>query len=171
MAYRYETTIFTIASGITKLSKISEIPPGRLLYRGLGGMMLPEQFWREMGGCAVDVKVLTVPGKAEAAAKTLMNCIENRADDFWQFKMSVKVLKMKTHSPSVEQARIVSEAREERNTVYLTVALPVSKFALNQNQKDRLCKDIKACSGEDALWVDIVKVTNWPNTFKGGGGL
>jgi hypothetical protein len=30
---KYETTIFAIASGITKLSKISAIPPGRRLFR------------------------------------------------------------------------------------------------------------------------------------------
>ena len=43
---RYETTIFAITSGITKLSRVTAIPPGRLLYRGLGGMLLPECFWR-----------------------------------------------------------------------------------------------------------------------------
>ena len=43
---RYETTIFVISSGITKLSKVTAIPQNRLLYRGLGGMLLPEKFWR-----------------------------------------------------------------------------------------------------------------------------
>ena len=41
----YETTIFCIISCITKLAKKSEIPPQRLLYRGLGGMTLPMDFW------------------------------------------------------------------------------------------------------------------------------
>jgi hypothetical protein len=43
---RYETTIFVITSGITKLSKVTAIPPNRLLYRGLGGMLLPDRFWK-----------------------------------------------------------------------------------------------------------------------------
>ena len=43
---RYETTIFVITSGITKLSKVTAIPANRLLYRGLGGMLLPDKFWK-----------------------------------------------------------------------------------------------------------------------------
>jgi len=43
---RFETTMFVIISGITKLAKVTPVPPGRLLYRGLGGMLLPEQFWK-----------------------------------------------------------------------------------------------------------------------------
>jgi hypothetical protein len=46
----YETSLFCIVSGVTKLSKHSEVPAGRLLYRGLGGMILPPSFWREPGG-------------------------------------------------------------------------------------------------------------------------
>ena len=44
---RFETTMFAIVSGITKLAKVTPVPPRRLLYRGLGGMLLPEQFWRK----------------------------------------------------------------------------------------------------------------------------
>jgi hypothetical protein len=43
---RFETTMFVIISGITKLAKVTPVPPKRLLYRGLGGMLLPEQFWK-----------------------------------------------------------------------------------------------------------------------------
>jgi hypothetical protein len=43
---RFETTMFVIVSGITKLAKVTPVPPRRLLYRGLGGMLLPEQFWK-----------------------------------------------------------------------------------------------------------------------------
>jgi hypothetical protein len=50
---RYETTIFMIVSGITKLSKISAVPKNRLVYRGLGGMLLPDQFWEEFAECQV----------------------------------------------------------------------------------------------------------------------
>jgi hypothetical protein len=41
---KYETTIFVITSGITKVSKISDLPANRLVYRGLGGQILPRQF-------------------------------------------------------------------------------------------------------------------------------
>ena len=45
----YETTIFCIISGIAKLSKSTALPPDRRVYRGLGGMILPEQFWGATG--------------------------------------------------------------------------------------------------------------------------
>ena len=47
---RYETTIFCIISGLIKLSKVSPIPANRRLYRGLGGMKLPESFWKQRKG-------------------------------------------------------------------------------------------------------------------------
>ena len=43
-ANKYETTIFVIISGIVKLSKHSRVPDSRRVYRGLGGMILPEEF-------------------------------------------------------------------------------------------------------------------------------
>jgi NLR family CARD domain-containing protein 3 len=47
---QYETTIFCIMSGIIKLSKAAQVPPGRRVFRGLGGMILPEEFWRMKKG-------------------------------------------------------------------------------------------------------------------------
>jgi hypothetical protein len=46
----YETTIFCIISAIMKLSKETKIPHSRKLYRGLGGMLLPDVFWRAKDG-------------------------------------------------------------------------------------------------------------------------
>ena len=43
---KYETTIFCIMSGVTKLSRVARIPASRCVFRGLGGMILPEEFWR-----------------------------------------------------------------------------------------------------------------------------
>ena len=43
---RFETTIFTVCSGITKLSRFTKVPENRLLYRGLGGVLVPQQFWK-----------------------------------------------------------------------------------------------------------------------------
>ena len=43
---RYTTTIHAIVSGIIKLSQIAELPESRKVYRGLGGMILPEKFWK-----------------------------------------------------------------------------------------------------------------------------
>ena len=47
---RYETTIFCIISGIIKLSKLTEVPEDRRVYRGLGGVLLPDEFWSKKEG-------------------------------------------------------------------------------------------------------------------------
>ena len=47
---RYETTIFCIISGIIKLSKLTEVPEDRRVYRGLGGALLPDTFWSKTEG-------------------------------------------------------------------------------------------------------------------------
>jgi hypothetical protein len=43
---KFETTIFAICSGLSNLSRTTQIPANRLLYRGLSGMVLPAQFWK-----------------------------------------------------------------------------------------------------------------------------
>ena len=41
----YSTTIFVLVSAVQKLSKVTQIPEGTLLYRGLGGLLdLPDSF-------------------------------------------------------------------------------------------------------------------------------
>jgi hypothetical protein len=47
---QYETTISCIISGILKISKKTVIPHDRRLWRGLGGMILPESFWDKNKG-------------------------------------------------------------------------------------------------------------------------
>ena len=43
----YETTIFCISSAITKLAKLTPVPDDQRLYRGQGGIVLPEEFWKK----------------------------------------------------------------------------------------------------------------------------
>ena len=43
----FATTLHVLASAVQKLSRRARIPEGRLLYRGLGGLMeLPDSFFR-----------------------------------------------------------------------------------------------------------------------------
>jgi ankyrin repeat protein len=41
----YTATIHCLVSGITKISRVTKIPEGLLLYRGFGGLKLPDQFY------------------------------------------------------------------------------------------------------------------------------
>ncbi|EKX49156.1 hypothetical protein GUITHDRAFT_68245, partial [Guillardia theta CCMP2712] len=41
---KYTTTIYCIVSGIIKLSKVTPLPPARVVYRGLHGLEMPSKF-------------------------------------------------------------------------------------------------------------------------------
>ena len=43
------TTLFCISSALVKLGRYTELPENRKVYRGLGSMLLPSQFWVEHG--------------------------------------------------------------------------------------------------------------------------
>ena len=68
---KYETTIFCIISCVTKLSKQSKIPKDRLLYRGLGEMVLSTEFWKEKDGFrgAVECGFMSTTAKRSVALK------------------------------------------------------------------------------------------------------
>ena len=42
----FSTTIHCLVSGITKISRVTRLGDGLLLYRGFGGLALPDQFYR-----------------------------------------------------------------------------------------------------------------------------
>jgi ankyrin repeat protein len=49
----FSTTIFVLASAVNKMSRCMNIPPGTLLYRGLGGTLeFPDRFTRADPNCA-----------------------------------------------------------------------------------------------------------------------
>ena len=68
---RYETTLFAVASGIAKLSRVAQIPPGRRLFRGLGGTALPARFWEPLPECQVAFAVFTTERAARAILRKL----------------------------------------------------------------------------------------------------
>jgi hypothetical protein len=46
----YTTTIHCLVSGVTKVSRRTKIPPGLILYRGFGGLKLPDKFYNAPEG-------------------------------------------------------------------------------------------------------------------------
>eukprot|EP00286_Rhodomonas_abbreviata_P001294 CAMPEP_0181290074 /NCGR_PEP_ID=MMETSP1101-20121128/1224_1 /TAXON_ID=46948 /ORGANISM="Rhodomonas abbreviata, Strain Caron Lab Isolate" /LENGTH=1392 /DNA_ID=CAMNT_0023394343 /DNA_START=102 /DNA_END=4280 /DNA_ORIENTATION=- len=66
----YVTTIHAIVSGIIKLSKVWVLPEERKLFRGLGGMLLPQVFWvPDEFGCrgGVELGLLSMTTNREIA--------------------------------------------------------------------------------------------------------
>ena len=167
---KFETTIFTVASGITKLSKVSDIPPDRLLFRGLGGMILPEQFWREIAECVATVHVSAAAGEAKSVAEAIAFNITESEEGLLQSSLKTRVLRLgQDAGQGAMQVRVVSEARDEGDTVHITVALPISKLDFTTEAQGRFKKEFKSLCGASALEVHIEKVADKPKDFKGGG--
>jgi hypothetical protein len=80
----YETTIFIISSGITKLAKITQLPGNRLVYRGCGGMILPRTFWEDFDECQATIAINAAsPEEAETVVQRLKGqCIAPAAPAF-----------------------------------------------------------------------------------------
>ena len=179
---RYETTIFVIASGVTKLAKVTGVPANRLLYRGLGGeLVLPDQFWRSFEECQVALAVRT--GGAPQAQLAL-GALEARVGlskaqvMISRHKVECRVLRLPPNGrpagrdPSgadlPAEVRVVSEGRAEGGTVRLAVALLMSTFDFGHGLQARFREAVRLCCGPGALDVSIEEVAHKPRDFKGG---
>jgi hypothetical protein len=167
---RYETTIFVIASGITKLAKVSDIPADRRLYRGLGGMVLPRQFWEGFEECqvtfafqapAADVKGMLrllqddSPATAPAAAAALSTRV---------FEVSSKYVPLAGWL-SERACRVVKEPHTAAEAACMVVALPMSKSAFSDEERRSFAAAVKAVCGD----IEIRDVADKPSDFRGGG--
>ena len=195
---RYETTIFVIASGVTKLSKITDIPPDRKVYRGLGGMILPRQFWECFPECQITFEVASEGPMAESIIKKIKESIyipvsaqAAKSEERVASEVSVEYLRvnkvswtlflasLKEDIPdrlarAVQEilsrgARVVKGAKVAGRGVRMSVALPVRKHVFEQLKGD-FEQAVKAlCSGGHD--VTILEVADKPGDFRGGGAL
>jgi hypothetical protein len=175
---RYETTIFAIASGITKLSKVSNIPKDRRLYRGLGGMILPRQFWEHYPECQVTFTV-AVNGAAVAVLEKLKGNVNAQPKETPNqaaiFDVSTQYLMIGLPDTSGEPqsrqgVRVVKEARLEGEVVRMSVALPFAKGHFVEKLEAFFHKAIcELCGGGQD--VQIEAVADKPKDFRGGGAV
>jgi hypothetical protein len=175
---RYETTIFAIASGITKLSKISDIPKDRRLYRGLGGMILPRQFWEHYSECQVTFTVAVNGAPAAVLEKLKGNQNVKPTETPNQaaiFDVSAQYLLIGLQDASCEPqsrqgVRIVKDAKLEDEVVRMSVALPFEKGYFVEKLEACFQKAIRdLCGGGQD--VQIEAVANKPKDFCGGGAV
>jgi hypothetical protein len=188
MGNKYETSIFTITSAITKLSKITKIPFDRLLYRGLGGMILPRQFWDTYAECIVEVRIHAVEmGMGEsaesnesvqsvlAAVKVLLRKATDQPAGSAKgkvFDISVELVQLPANSvpESLREAtasgiRVVREPQAAGEFVSMSLALPVTKFRFEEELQKDFVKALGEACGKH---VDIVSVADKPQSFRGG---
>jgi hypothetical protein len=178
---RYETTIFAITSGITKLSKVSDIPKDRRLYRGvrsLGCMILPRQFWEHYPECQVTFTVAFNGAAATVLEKLKGSSIaklKETSDQAAIFDVSAQYLLIELPEASGEPqfrqcVRVVKEAKLEGVVVRMSVALPFAKGYFEEKLKACFQKAImELCGGGHDVWIEAV--ADKPKDFRGGGAV
>jgi hypothetical protein len=176
---RYETTIFTITSGITKVSKISVVPPNRLLFRGCGGMILPRQFWGIYDECIVTVRINASTGEgAKSAVSAVQRLLVKPSDTAPRaspaYDLGVQYLQFPGPIDEVLSAaadkgiRVASPPREEGPAAAaLVLAVPAEKLAFEERLSGALKRALSAAC--DGRVVAIVHVAAKPRGFRGGG--
>ena len=190
---KYATTIFTIASAITKLSRVTDIPIGRRLWRGLGGMILPDQFWSCFAECIVTFRIETAPLDKEMARNALRDLIKTDKSTF-NLEEEVLILVPGTGRAALwppplyqpKKVKVISSAELDAEG-RVTVAQPMSKYdfmhgidqgALDKTWekvfKEALCTCIvHVCTSihHEKLLVKIEAVADNPRDFRGGGAI
>ena len=174
----FETTIFAITSGITKLSKVSVLPKNRLLYRGLGGMILPRQFWDVYEECIVAFKICA---KENDKAKSAMDAVQRNLIKSSESAKAYDINTQYLNLPLPDTDEIPEALRKEgirvasppceasSSTVSLALAVPVTKFYFKQHLSAAFKQALSALC-EDCS-VDIIDVAAKPSGFCGGGAL
>jgi Ca2+-binding EF-hand superfamily protein len=178
---QYETTIFVIASGITKLSKVTGIPADRKLYRGLGGMILPDHFWKNFEECQITFTATFVSAElADAARGSLNEHVKNADQGVLGSKHSLSVRLLNTEKfwgsfpwEGAKTCRVMRLAAATENRVTMVVALSMSKFDFRDRQhffKDSLVACIQPPPTEASpVIINLDEVADKPVDFKGGG--
>ena len=184
MENKYETTIFVIASGIAKLSKVTTVPPTRRLYRGLGGMLLPDQFWRNLRECQAAVVVRAgSQQRAEAAASTLCALVHTERKQVLDSQQTTeaRVLRLEGLAESALDGvaiRVLTDAKIVPGwIVRMLVVFPISKWelmegGLQSRVAGEIARKIVPCDveGENlGMTVALEDLADKPEDFKGGG--
>ena len=188
MGNKYETTIFTLVSAIVKLSKVTVVPENRKLYRGLGGMVLPDQFWSNFAECRVSfVALVKSKDQVEAAKRALeekVSLCDVRVLES-NHKLPAPMLKLSTfrgtpptssntdnsQSISVRYLRVISEGKvtENGDGVELAISLAMPKSTFTEEEQRRFKRNIIAIDPNIIEDVIIEEISDKPSDFKGAG--
>lgn len=166
----YVTTIHAIVSAVIKLSRIWKLPHDRKVYRGLGGMLLPEKFWKEdQFGCrgGVELALMSTTIKRDVAIQysgtekgrpTIFEIevgqVDRGASLSWvsQYPMEEEIV-----MPPLSNLEVVGDARMEESKHGLVMVIPLR---INVNLKSLTMDELKErrkllhLSMMDNLWQE-----------------
>ncbi len=178
---KFETSIFVIASGITKLSKVTGIPENRCLYRGLGGMILPRQFWDRYDECQVTVRMEVGRSAIPDLLKTIQKKITSGVELQESGKNDIKVYDIgnkffQIHLPALNKVlqgngliRVVKEPYESGEAALIILGFPMSKHMFEDYLLDHFVAAIRRQICKKECEIEVVEVANKPYDFRGGG--
>ena len=152
------------------------MPPGCRLYRGLGGMVLPDQFWRDFDESQVSLVISAAgPEQQRAAVEALAGRVETRRKAVLDSRHALesKVLRLAWDGAepgplAAMDLRVISEpSAAAGGGVRVLVAVPLSKFDFGDDLRAALAAAVSAsCGGLEAAIDDVA---DKPRDFKGGG--
>ena len=193
---RYETTLFVIASGLRKLSKITKIPGASKVYRSLGDVILPRKFWEFYAECQITFEVAAEDAAAVAdVVKSIKERVSPAVRDSWSCRREAwdfteigadylevdqaawllptltggvyEHERARVRQMASKGARVVKEARAGGCGVRMTVALPVARRAFVELYQTAFLHSVRAlCCGRD---IAVTDVADNPFDFRGGG--
>jgi hypothetical protein len=176
MDNKYETTIFVITSGVMKLSKITKIPEGRRLYRGLSGMILPRQFWESFEECVVTVVVVDtnrIPGDIVQHIMGFTVPTESVSKDI-ALEIDNTYLALRIPLMGDMKVRVIQKPKSMKKAtsrVRLVLALPWSKSDFNEKRSEFEEALLNMCGKEGGVTIKIERIVGKNREFQGGGKL
>ena len=183
---RYETTIFALASGISKLGKESDLPSRTILYRGMGGLILPREFWETYGECKVPFRV---PVKEGDDVKQVVRELNSRVERYIAknvYDVGLQVMnlpfewfgqsmthqmanQMKCLDGLANHIRVVESASLDGKEVVMVVALPISKSFFLERKVQFIDAVRGVLSSRREVTINEADVVNKPEDFRGAG--
>jgi len=149
----YVTTIHAVVSAVLKLSRIWKLPHDRKVFRGLGGMLLPDKFWNEdKYGCrgGVEFALMSTTIKRDVAIQysgqelgrpTIFEIevgqVDRGASLSWvsQYPMEEEIV-----MPPLSNLEVVGDARMEESEHGLIMVIPLR---INVNLKSLTINELK----------------------------
>jgi hypothetical protein len=133
-------------SGVSKLSRITAIPAGRRLYRGLSGMLLPEAFWRDRDGRGflggVELGLMSTTADRDIAIQ--YSGLERRRAAV--FEIQVSALALSFYPPMARTlATVLASGVDQAGTAHATRA-PDILFGAICSQGQEMSLGWRACS-------------------------
>ena len=163
---------------MAKLARITGIPKDRRLWRGLGGMVLPDQFWRGFPECYPTLRIVLTDSAKRHHGDAVLRDARRAVRERFIARQEMKLYKGLEEEvlcvpPYREVAKVVSAAAILDEGL-ITLAHPKSKFDFESGGDADLWRSVLKWAVDiagvgDKVMVALEDVSDKPEDFRGGG--